>query len=497
MLVIILGLPGTGKTTVAEELSQAIGAVVLSTDELRKRTLKELGYTERKKKRVYDEMFRIAGEQLKENKNVILDATFFRKELRKKAFSVAEENDSRPFILEVICDEEIVKSRMEKRTHEEGYSEADYRVYRIIRNKFDPVTEDHLSLDTGTDRKEWKAKLASLSNRFKVMETQEKMIDRLIETSDMRQMQTHISWVLLDGDYAYKIKKPVKFSFVDYSTLEKREHYCHREIRINSMLSPEMYLDVQPIKSRQRQVFIGKGGGRVEDYCVRMKELPQARRLDHLIQENRVTSGDVRKIARIISRFHQKTEPAGPEHGSIEKIKQNFSHVFGVRPIVEKIFKSADKIDRISERVDRFMERNVDLFRSRTEEERIRHCHGDLRTKNIFLWEEKIFIFDAVEFSESISHCDVAAEIAFLAMDLKFFEKNDLADDFVKTYVDLSNDRGLEDLFDFYQCYRALVETLVESYTAVDPEVSDERRAEAEQDCRKYLDLASNFAGRL
>lgn len=179
MLIIISGLPGTGKTSVAKEIAQEVDAVVLSTDELRKRVLKELGYTERKKKRVYEEMFRIAEDQLKKKKNIILDGTFFHKELREKAFSLGKKEKECVFLIKTECPEKVVKKRIQKRyKNRKDYSEANYRVYKIIQSKFQPLRKKHFVVNT-KNKKEWKKKTLDLANRMKVMETHEQIIDKI------------------------------------------------------------------------------------------------------------------------------------------------------------------------------------------------------------------------------------------------------------------------------------------------------------------------------
>ncbi|MFP4082136.1 MAG: AAA family ATPase [Candidatus Aminicenantes bacterium] len=496
MLVIVSGLPGTGKTTVAKKMSDEMKAVVLSTDRIRKKALKELGYSERKKKRVYDEMLRIAQDLLKKGENVILDGTFFRKELRERGFKLGQRLDQRVFLVETVCPEETVKKRIEERyKHKKDYSEANYKVYKIIQSKFDPFQSEHFVINTQNEE-EWKEKLLDAVNKMRVIQNQEEIIDKLLREEREKVLQTHISWVILTGKNAYKVKKPVRFSFVDYSSLEKRKHFCEEENRINSLLSPDMYLGTMPIKMSNGKVILD-GEGETVEYAVKMKELPQEARMDHLLKKGKVGSSHVEEIARILARFHAQAEKAPQEYGSIKAVKENFSPVFETKDILQKFLGAGKKMENIEDKVNSFLKKNKNLLNKRRSQNKIRHCHGDVRTKNIFLYGKKIYIFDAVEFNQKISCCDVAAEVAFLSMDLNFFSQKEMAEAFVEKYIQFSKDKELEKLIDFYQCYRALVETLVESYTLVDAEIGERKKNKAKQACQKYLDLAFSFAQKL
>ncbi len=496
MLVVVSGLPGTGKTTVAGKLAEELEAVVLSTDEIRKRVLRELGYSERKKKKVYDEMLRIARDQLGKDRNAILDGTFFQKKWRQKAFKLGKEGSHPVFLVEVICPEEVVKQRIEKRYRsKKDFSEADYRVYKIIQSQFEPIEKEHFVVNT-EDKEKWEEKILDIANKMRVIERQEKVIDKLKIKNKMNLIQTHISWVLLDNENAYKVKKPVRFSFVDYSSLEKRKFFCKEEARINSRLSPGLYRGAIPI-TRKENVVEFEGNGETVEYAVKMVRLPQEKRMDNLLKKDKANQNQIEKIASILVGFHSDTEIAPQQFGSLSAIKDNFAPAFEIRDVVEKYLHSEKILDEVKSRVDSFMKKNKNLFSQRVRKKRIKHCHGDLRTKNIFICQDKIYIFDAIEFSRKISHCDVAADIAYLVMDLNFFGRKDLADLLVKKYIQLSGDRDLAKLINFYQCYRAMVQTLVQSYILMDPEIEEKKKEEAKQICRKYLDLAYSFALKL
>jgi aminoglycoside phosphotransferase family enzyme/predicted kinase len=496
MLIVISGLPGTGKSSVAKKLAQELGAKVLSTDEMRKRVLRELGYTERKKKQVYEEMFRIARDLLDKEEDVVLDGTFFRKEWRDRAFDTAKKDNTCIFFIETVCAEDLVKRRIESRYKSgEDYSEADYRVYKIIESKFEPMEREHFEIDTSR-RREWSRKVLDLANRMRVTEQQEKVIDGLRNRYNMCLLQTHISWVLLDGRYAFKVKKPVRFDFVDYSTLKRRKRFCVKEKKVNAVLASDLYLGVVPVKKSGESLTLDRKG-KIVEYAVKMVELPQKARMDNLIRAGEVRRWHIEKIAAILADFHQKTDVAFKKYGSTETIRDNFSPCFETGGIVEKTFHYGQTLKTIKEKVDGFINENEDLFARRIQEERIKKCHGDARTKNIFIYKNKITIFDAVEFSSKISSCDVSAEIAYLAMDLKYYGKKKWAEVFIEKYIELSKDHEIRELIDFYVCYRALVEAMVETYTMEDPEIEEGKKRAAGRACKKYLDLAFSFAKKM
>jgi aminoglycoside phosphotransferase family enzyme len=225
-----------------------------------------------------------------------------------------------------------------------------------------------------------------------------------------------------------------------------------------------------------------------------MRELPQEERMDHRIEQGRVSKGHLEGIAGILADFHAGAESVPGELGSPQVVRENFSPAFKAGGIMDEYFKASDTVSMVRSRVEAFLRSHGDLFRKRIEQDRIKHCHGDVRTRNIFIRDDRIYIFDAIEFSTKISGCDVAAEIAFLAMDLEFFERGDLAEGFVEGYLSRTGDGDIMGLLDFYRCYRAMVEALVQSYQLADDEMGRDRKEKAARECRRYLDLAGRYA---
>ena len=492
MLITISGLPGTGKTSAAKELSQHLKAERLTTDELRSRIDKHPDYSQKHKRSVYAALMEEAEKRLDQGKDVILDGTFFKQDMRQRAKELAQKQNELFYLIKVTCPEETVKERIEKR-YQSGSdaSEADFKVYKIIQNQFQKIKNPDYVIDT-TDEKEWKEKVQDITNRIRVKTRHQELIEPLLENG-RHLFQTHMSWVILDGEYARKIKKPVKYSFADYSTPVKRKRFCHRENNLNSLISPDIYLGVESIVKKDNTIEFGSQG-EILDYCVKMKELPQEDRMDHRLKKNQVSPEDIQKIAQILFDFHNRSHTAEEHYGTVEAIKENFKPAFELQEFIQNKLDKGKHIDSIRNNVENFLKHHQDLFQKRINQEKIRHGHGDVRSKNIFITNDKIYLFDAIEFSEKIACCDVAADLAYLAMNLNFFGRKELAKILIKHYVSLSNDQDFLKLVNFYQCYRAMVQVLVQSYIMKDEDVSEDKKEEAAELCQQYLSLAEDFS---
>lgn len=496
MLIILTGLPGTGKSTVAAALALELGAVVLSTDKIRAEGRKTPGFSRAEKGGVYERLFARAERGLRGGRSVILDATFYLESLRETAAAAGRRAGVSVFVVEVVSPRPIVKLRMERRLGaSERRQSAGFEVYGFIQKTYDPVRGRHFVVDT-TSPRSWRRGILPLANTLRVVENQRRIIAPLRNRCPMRLIQTHISWILLDGAHAYKIKKPVRFSFVDYTTPARRLAYCRREIEVNSRLSPELYEGVVPVRDDAGAVSFG-GPGRTVDHAVAMREMPQDSRLDRLAARGRVRPDDIMRIVRALCEFHARARVAARRYGSPRAIRGGFGHAFRLKPLIEREFGAGAALDRIREKVDGFLSSHIGLFRERVRQGRIRHCHGDLRMSNIFLDGETVRIFDAVEFNPGLASTDVAADVAYLAMDLRSAGKRGLAGRLIDAYAECAADEGLRDLADFYQCYRALVRILVESLVVIDPTVGVRRKQRARQASRRYLALAEGFARRL
>ena len=306
-------------------------------------------------------------------------------------------------------------------------------------------------------------------------------------------VQTHISFVFLTRNFVYKVKKAVDLGFLDFTTLEKRRFFCEKELELNRRLCGGMYLEVVPI-NRSNVIKI-KGKGETVEYAVKMKRIPQEKMLSKLLEKNKVDNKLIGRIAKIIAEFHSKAETNRriSEFGSLAIIETNWKENFDQTKEFVGTTISMKDFKLIRERINDFMRRNVSLFEKRIAEGRVRDCHGDIHSGNIFI-ADRIYIFDAIEFNERFRYSDVASDVAFLAMDLDFKERTDLSDFFVKRYIEYSGDQELMRLFPFYKCYRAYVRGKVISFKLKDPSVGSEEKSAAIKEAKAYFKIASTYA---
>ena len=276
-------------------------------------------------------------------------------------------------------------------------------------------------------------------------------------------LETHISWVLLTGLYAYKIKKPVDFQFADYSTLERRRFYCYEELRLNRRFTPELYLEVVPITGTIERPRLG-GNDEPIEYAVKMREFSQHALLSKVAAEGRLTERDVDELAITIAAMHAQLPPAVPASpfGQPELIQhwaqENFAHI-------EPWLKDAADVRALA-LLRGWMEddfaRRRQQFRSRKDQGFIRECHGDLHLGNlVFLEGRRIAPFDCIEFNEQLRWIDVMSEVAFTVMDLRDRGYPTLACRFLNRYLERGGDYAGLGVLRYYLVYRALVRAKV------------------------------------
>ncbi|NHJ03128.1 MAG: hypothetical protein EAX86_13405 [Candidatus Heimdallarchaeota archaeon] len=296
--------------------------------------------------------------------------------------------------------------------------------------------------------------------------------------------ETHISWVFLTGNFAYKVKKEIKFGdILDFSTLDLRKKYCHEEIELNSRFSPEIYLDVIAIDSK------GKINGEDEiiEYGVRMKQMPEDRLMSQLLEKNLVSEQAVKNIARELADFHKKTNKV-PEWGELKYIGEKWDENFRTTSQFRKIDKN------FKTKICGFLDGNKGLFQERINENRITDNHGDLQSQNIFILpNEEIKIFDCIEFNPLLRYGDVAEDVGFLAMDLDFWGKSELSNTFLSEYIKESKDELLEDIIYFFKCYRAYVRGKVYGFQASNNS-NEEKKKSLNALSQKYYELAYSYS---
>ena len=306
-------------------------------------------------------------------------------------------------------------------------------------------------------------------------------------------MQTQMSYVFLAGDYVYKIKKPVDFGFLDYTTLEKRLTFCIKELELNRRLCPDAYLEVVPVTDDDGRIVMD-GKSAVKEYAVKMRRLPHDAMMDVLLADNKVTAEMLADVAAIVAEFHANAATGGDinEIGGIDTVIQNTDENFTQTEKYIGTTISRETFQRIRAYNDGFIKTNTPLFRKRVADGRIRDCHGDLHAAHV-CFSDGICIYDCIEFNDRFRYCDVASEVAFLAMDLDHYGRADLSDGFVAAYVRKSRDAELMKLLDFYKCYRACVRGKVGCFQYDDPYISDEEKTKVLANTRSYFDLAESY----
>jgi len=304
-------------------------------------------------------------------------------------------------------------------------------------------------------------------------------------------IETHISWVLIGDKEVYKVKRPVKFSFLDFSTPERRKFFCDEEVRLNRRLSPDVYLGVVPIRIEGGLPVIG-GKGTAEEYAVRMKKLDRDTMMDRLVSRGKVAKGDIRALALKVADFHKKAEAAGGEYGSPRLVGAQIADLANHRDAIDKACGLGGRVDGILDCSAQFIRKNGNLLRQRMSFGMVRDCHGDLHTKNVFLQggAEGIRIVDCIEFSRDFRCIDVASDVAFMAMDLDYCGREDLSRMFIDAYVSETRDTELETVLPLYKCYRANVRAKVAAIEWGMGGHKEEERQRIEQ----YTLLASKYA---
>src|SRR6266567_6185197 len=236
-------------------------------------------------------------------------------------------------------------------------------------------------------------------------------------TTSVHLVQTHVSFIFITDAFVYKIKKPVDFGFLNFSTLDRRRFYCNEEVRLNRRLCPDIYLGVVEVRETAGGAMID-GEGTIVDYAVKMKRLPEERMLDRLLQEGKATAADIGRIARTVAEFHLNAEQSEEidRYGSSECIRRNWDENF--QQIAEFCSVTISKRDLriIRDWVESSLAENHSLFADRVSQGFIRDCDGDIHMENICL-ADHVWIFDCIEFNNRFRYSDTAADFAFLLVD--------------------------------------------------------------------------------
>ena len=279
-------------------------------------------------------------------------------------------------------------------------------------------------------------------------------------------IETHISWVFLTGSFAYKIKKPVDFGFLNFSTLEQRKFYCQQELLLNSRFAAQIYLEVIPITRLEGKISLS-GQGEIIDYAIKMVQFDQSCLFDKLLKKRQIELSHIDDLSDVVADFHEKINIAGTDvvFGSIAEVikpvEENFS-------ILNKVLLETALDSTELETLNALHNQMLSMYHSicpqlliRKKEGHIRECHGDLHLGNITLIDDRIQLFDGIEFNDSFRWIDTMSDSAFLIMDLQDHEQTIFANHFLNRYLLKTGDYSGLIVLNFYLLYRATVRAKV------------------------------------
>ncbi len=307
-------------------------------------------------------------------------------------------------------------------------------------------------------------------------------------------VQTHISFVLLAGEHVYKWKKPVDFGFLNFSTLEKRKYYCEQELLLNRRLCPALYEEMVSV-TRAGTGFCLNGGGEVVEYGIRMTRMPEKQMMGQVMARGELTTAHLDEIIDQLVPFYEGAagDDAIKEFGKATSVAVNVLENFEQT----ECFVGQGAIDRaqfnaIKQYSQEFLSYKA-LFQTRIDAGKIRDCHGDMHSANICLTDPTC-IFDCIEFNNRFRYTDVAADVAFLAMDLDFHGESELSKYFIESFAAKSKDPGMMKVLNFYKCYRSYVRAKIALFTANDPTVDEKISASCIEQAKKHFILAERYA---
>lgn len=315
--------------------------------------------------------------------------------------------------------------------------------------------------------------------------------------------ETHISWIFLTGSYAYKVKKELKFGKVlDFSTLQSRKRLCQKEVILNKILCSEMYKGVAKIVRGHKdndntdnsyntddiRIVSLKHRAKALEYAVKMVEVPQKYRMDNLISIGQVNSKTIERLVETLIRFHQST----PTNAKIK----SFGCPKSLKKKINENFDTLSKLAKVNPKFEKklisFVKNNTDLFYQRIIEDKVRDIHGDLYLKNIFIVKNRFYLYDRIEFNDSLRYADVAEDIAHLSMDLDYHNRSYFRNYFISQYVAKSDDLNLEKIVYFWMCYKACVRAKVSFFNAKN-EIVNEKKIGHIKESKALLNLANSY----
>ena len=309
-----------------------------------------------------------------------------------------------------------------------------------------------------------------------------------------RVIETHISWVILTGAYAYKLKKPVDFGFLDFTDLAARKHFCEEELRLNQRMAADLYLEVLPITGSVEAPELG-GTGEPIEYALKMREFPQTQLMAEVQARGELSDAHIDALAERIARFHLATPQVAADHvlnspeAIVAPMRQNFEQI---RPLLSE---AADlqQLDALSEWTETTISRLQPLLQQRCQQGFIRECHGDLHLGNATIIDDEVVLFDCIEFNDPFRLIDIASDAAFLAMDLEDRGLKCQARRFINGWLEHSGDYDALALLNLYKAYRALVRAKVNLFRLFQEQDAVQRKVILRQ-YRSYANLAESYS---
>ncbi len=307
-------------------------------------------------------------------------------------------------------------------------------------------------------------------------------------------VETHLSYIVLGRSFAYKFKKEIKYSFLDFSTMEQRKYFCEREVLLNNRFTKGLYLGVVTVRQHGSEIRVDGTEGKVIDYAIKMKRLKDDRQMHRMLERNQVTQKHIGDIASNLRKFHQHTTII---HKPFDRavFSARFNDLQSVSAFIGTALgpAAADIISNAVRKSDAFLKSHQDFFAKRVDDGWVRDCHGDLHSRNIFLYARPI-LFDCIEFNDEFRQIDILDELAFFCMDLEAAGFGDLSKSFMTFYF--AKDQagfGKEEqmLFTYYKAYRANVRAKVNALRALQAEGTVQQQNLA--DVKKYLDLLDQY----
>jgi aminoglycoside phosphotransferase family enzyme/predicted kinase len=315
-----------------------------------------------------------------------------------------------------------------------------------------------------------------------------------LKNGGLELIETHISWVFLGSDEVFKVKRPVDFGFLDFTSLESRRRACHAEVALNRRLAADVYLGVVHITIDDSGRHRVGGCGPVVDYAVHMRRLDDTQRADRRLAAGNLSADDIDALALRIANFHREArcDEETAHHGTPAVIRRNVEENFEQTRDSITEFLTADEAEEVAA-WQRAVLDDEERFEARLRAGAVRDGHGDLRLEHVYFCESTIAIIDCIEFNERFRYGDVCADIAFLSMDLAWHGRTDLAERLLSTYVRHTQDYGLYSVVDFYESYRAFVRGKIASFLAFDASASTTSRERARREARRYFMLSLAF----